>query len=181
MTLGSGAPRKATSFQLVFMTYAVVCSGAYGLEQMVSISGPGMAILTLLVLPLLWGAPVALACAELSARHPVEGGYYRWARLAFGDFVGFMAGWLVWLSIFATNAAFAVLFANYLRHFLPLEATVRFLVAAGVVWLATALNYRGIVPVGAAAVMMTLLIFLPFAGVTLAALPQWRLDPWRPS
>jgi len=28
-------PRKATAFQLVFMTYAVICSGAYGLEEMV--------------------------------------------------------------------------------------------------------------------------------------------------
>jgi hypothetical protein len=25
-------PRKASAFQLVFMTYAVICSGAYGLE-----------------------------------------------------------------------------------------------------------------------------------------------------
>ncbi len=28
----------------------------------------------------------------------VEGGYYRWARMAFGDFVGYQTGWLVWLA-----------------------------------------------------------------------------------
>ncbi|HWX24582.1 MAG TPA: amino acid permease, partial [Vicinamibacteria bacterium] len=94
--------------QLVFLTYAVICSGAYGLEEMVSASGPGIALLSLSVLPVIWAAPVSLACAELSSLYPVEGGYYRWARMAFGDLVGYMAGWLVWLSTFTTNAAFAV-------------------------------------------------------------------------
>ena len=40
-------PRKATTLHLVFMTYSVICSGAYGLEEMISGSGPGMALLTL--------------------------------------------------------------------------------------------------------------------------------------
>lgn len=176
----SEGSKKATTFQLVFMTYGVVCSGAYGLEEMVSTSGPGIAILALLVLPIIWGAPVALACAELSARHPVEGGYYRWARMAFGDFAGFMTGWLVYLSMFATNAAFAVLFVNYLRHFLPVEGVARFLVAAGLVWLTTLLNYRGIVLVGTATVVMTVLIFVPFLGLALAGLRQWQFDPFVP-
>ncbi|HVQ29501.1 MAG TPA: APC family permease [Vicinamibacteria bacterium] len=171
---------KASTFQLVFMTYAVVCSGAYGLEEMVSRSGPGIAILTLLLLPVVWGAPVALACAELSARHPVEGGYYRWAAMAFGEFAGFMTGWLVYLSVFATNAAFAVLFVNYLRHFVPVEGLPRFLIAVALVWLTTFLNYRGIVLVGTAAVVMTVLIFLPFLGLTFAGLQQWRFDPLVP-
>src|SRR2546428_8897496 len=60
--------RKATTLQLVFMTYSVICSGAYGLEEMVSGSGPGMTLLTLMILPFIWAVPVALACAELSDR-----------------------------------------------------------------------------------------------------------------
>src|SRR5947208_16893492 len=112
-------PRKATTLHLVFMTYSVICSGAYGLEEMISGSGPGMALLTLVVLPFIWAVPVAPACAELSARYPVEGGYYRWARMAFGDFTGYMAGWLVWLANLATNAACALLFATYLRYWIP--------------------------------------------------------------
>src|SRR3989442_15003596 len=123
--------RKATTLQLVFMTYSVICSGAYGLEEMISGSGPGMALLTLVVLPFIWALPVSLACAELSARYPVEGGYYRWARMAFGDFTGDMAGWLVWLANLATNGTFAVALANYLRYWLPLsEATPRLLALA---------------------------------------------------
>jgi amino acid transporter len=180
----SGAPGsrpKATAFQLVFMTYAVICSGAYGLEEMVSASGPGMAILTLALLPLIWAAPLSLACAELSARFPVEGGYYRWARLAFGEFVGYLAGWLTWLAIFATNASFAVLFANYLRHFVPgLSPFGHFLAAAGLVWLTVLLNYRGIRLVGGAAVALTLLIFLPFLAMMVLGVIGWRFDPFAP-
>jgi amino acid transporter len=182
MSEKSGASRpKATAFQLVFMTYAVICSGAYGLEEMVSSSGPGMAIFTLAVLPFVWAAPLSLACAELSARFPVEGGYYRWARLAFGEFTGYLAGWLTWLAIFATNATFAVLFASYFRHFVPgLTPFGHFLVAAGLVWATVALNYRGIQLVGNAAVVLTILIFLPFLAMTLLGVVGWRFDPFTP-
>ena len=122
-----------------------------------------------------------MACSELSARHPVEGGYYRWVRMAFGDAVGYMAGWLVWLTLFATNAAFAVLFGNYLRYFVPnLPPYVHFGVAVGLVWIATLLNVRGIEIVGKASVVLTVLILLPFVGLTLLGLLKWRFNPFVP-
>lgn len=175
------AIRRATTFQLVFLTYSVVCSGAYGLEQMVSAAGPGLALTLLLVLPVLWGIPISLACAELSAHYPVEGGYYRWVRAAFGDFVGYQAGWLVWLANLMTNAAFAVLFASYLRYFLPdLGTTGHYLVALMLIWGATLLNCFGIRLVGATAVVLTCLIFLPFLGLTVGGLLQWTHAPFIP-
>jgi amino acid transporter len=163
------------------MTYAVICSGAYGLEEMVSASGPGLALTTLFVLPLLYAAPISMACSELSARHPVEGGYYRWVRMAFGDAAGYMAGWLVWLTLFATNAAFAVLFGGYLRYFIPdLAPAVQFGVAVALVWAATLLNVRGIQIVGKATVVLTVLILLPFVALTALGLAEWRFDPFVP-
>ncbi|MGH9750307.1 MAG: APC family permease [Candidatus Polarisedimenticolia bacterium] len=177
----ASSPRKATTFQLVFMTYAVICSGAYGLEEMVSGSGPGMALATLIVLPFVWSVPLALVCAELSSRFPVEGGYYRWARMAFGDFVGYLAGWLVWLAIFATNATFAVLFANYLRFWIPdLSPAAHWGVAVALVWATTFMNYRGIRLVGATSVLFTLLIFLPFLGLTVLGVLHWQHNPFVP-
>jgi amino acid transporter len=35
---------------------------------------------------------------ELSSRHPEEGGIYVWTRTAFGDFTGFIAAWMYWMS-----------------------------------------------------------------------------------
>jgi amino acid transporter len=173
--------RRATLFQLVFMTYAVICSGAYGLEEMVGASGPGLSMLLLVVLPLAYAAPISLTCAELSARFPIEGGYYRWVRLAFGEFAGYTSAWLVWLTMFASNAAYAVLFGNYLRYFLPdLASGGRFLIAAALVWTAVFLNYRGISLVGTASVIFTVLIFVPFVVMTVLGLQQWRFDPLAP-
>ncbi len=177
----TSALRKATTFQLVFMTYSVICSGAYGLEQMVSASGPGMTMVTLLVLPFIWAVPVALACAELSASHPVEGGYYRWARMAFGDFTGYQAGWLVWLSNLMTNGTFAVLFANYLRYFFPgLNPVVHWLVAVALIWGTVFMNYRGIRLVGTTSVVLTIVIFFPFLVMTILGVLKWHFNPFVP-
>jgi amino acid transporter len=41
--------------------------------------------------------PTALVIVELSTRFPTEGGLYIWAKEAFGDFHGFLAGWCYWI------------------------------------------------------------------------------------
>ncbi len=42
--------------------------------------------------------PLAFTVIHLSARYPEEGGLYVWVKLAFGDFAGFIAGWMYWTS-----------------------------------------------------------------------------------
>ena len=46
---------------------------------------------------LLFFVPTALVIAELSTRFPQEGGLYAWAKDAFGEFHGFVAGWTYWI------------------------------------------------------------------------------------
>jgi amino acid transporter len=41
--------------------------------------------------------PGAFVINELSSRFPEEGGLYVWAKEAFGDFHGFVAGWTYWI------------------------------------------------------------------------------------
>jgi len=41
--------------------------------------------------------PEAFLVAHLNRRVPLEGGLYEWARLAFGDSVGFLVAWNLWL------------------------------------------------------------------------------------
>src|ERR1700730_3621980 len=41
--------------------------------------------------------PSAMVINELSSRFPEEGGLYVWAKEAFGDFHGFVAGWTYWI------------------------------------------------------------------------------------
>ncbi len=180
MPAGHGQ-RKASLLQLVFMIYTAICGGAYGLEPMISACGPGVALLTLMLLPLVWATPMALACAELSANHPVEGGYYRWARQAFGDGVGYLSGFLTWLGLFATNALYVVLFVGYLERWFPdLGAGSRFLISAALIWTCVGLNWLGIRLVGTSSVVMMGLVLLPFAIMVVMGLLQWRLNPFEP-
>lgn len=44
--------------------------------------------------------PSAFVITELSTRFPIEGGLYVWAKEAFGDFHGFVAGWTYWIYTF---------------------------------------------------------------------------------
>lgn len=47
---------------------------------------------------LIFFVPLVLAVIELSSRYPEEGGLYVWTKQAFGEFGGFMAGWIYWSS-----------------------------------------------------------------------------------
>lgn len=50
-----------------------------------------------LVAILLFFIPHAYVVAHLNRLMPLEGGLYEWARLAFGDRVGFLTAWNLWL------------------------------------------------------------------------------------
>ena len=82
--------------------YSYTTAGPFGLEDMVRTSGPGMTLIYQLVIPFFWCIPISLVAAELTTAMPVEGGFYRWTRAAFGDFWGFLAGWWNWFD-FTSN------------------------------------------------------------------------------
>jgi amino acid transporter len=42
--------------------------------------------------------PLTLCVLELSSRYPEEGGMYVWSKQAFGEFAGFMTGWMYWTA-----------------------------------------------------------------------------------
>ena len=47
---------------------------------------------------LVFFVPLAAVLAELSSRHPEQGGIYAWARRAFGPAHGFICGWCMWVN-----------------------------------------------------------------------------------
>lgn len=60
---------------LVFMIYCLCAAGAFGIEAMIPATGPGLTLVMLLVIPFVWGLPMALASMELGAARPCEGGF----------------------------------------------------------------------------------------------------------
>src|SRR5258706_5154498 len=111
--------RKASLFYFVFVMFSYTTGGPFGLETMVTTSGPGMTLLYHLIIPFFWCIPVSLVAAELTTAMPVEGGFYRWSRAAFGDFWGFLAGWWNWSASFLLGGCFGVVFFDFLTFFFP--------------------------------------------------------------
>ncbi len=158
-----------------------VSGGPYGIEDAVSSFGPGLALLLLIVTPLVWSLPVTLVMAELSSALPDEGGYVTWVRKAFGPFWAFQVGWWSWVDSFVDIAAYPVLFADYLAHWLPgLTPLSRWLVALAFIWILTALNIRGVRLVGWGAVALAVLGLLPFVALVIMGLGRLQFVPWQP-
>src|SRR5216117_1357421 len=42
--------------------------------------------------------PLTFCVLELCSRYPEEGGIYLWSKRAFGEFAGFMTGWMYWTA-----------------------------------------------------------------------------------
>ena len=173
--------RKASLFYLVFVMFSYTTGGPFGLEDMVTTSGPGITLLYLLIIPFFWCIPVSLVSAELTTVMPVEGGFYRWTRTAFGDFWGFLAGWWNWSASFLLGGAYAVLFADYLVYYFPkMTWWEHWLISVGLVALLTWVNVRGIQMVGQVATALEIFIFVPVITMVVIALAHWHQNPFHP-
>ena len=58
-------PRRLNLAALVCLIFFTVSGGAFGLEPLVGAVGPGWAVVLVLLIPVLWGLPIALMVAEL--------------------------------------------------------------------------------------------------------------------
>ena len=161
--------------------FSYTTGGPFGLEDMVTTSGPGMTLIYLLVLPFFWCIPVSLVSAELTTAMPVEGGFYRWTRAAFGDFWGFLAGWWNWSASFLLGGAYAVLFTDYLVYYFPgITGWKHYLVSVALIAVITWINVRGIQMVGQVATALEIFIFVPVATMIVIALLHWHHNPFVP-
>ena len=165
--------------------YAYATGGPFGLEDMVSTSGPGLTLLYQLCIPLFWCIPVSLVAAELTTAIPVEGGFYRWVRAGFGDFWGFLAGWWNWSASFLLAAAYAVLFADYLAdfvsaYFTPVGAWAHYAIAFTLIALVCYWNVRGIHMVGVVSTILGIFVLLVVLALCVVAALHWRHNPFSP-
>ncbi len=161
--------------------YSYTTAGPFGLEDQVTTSGPGMTLIYHLVLPFFWCIPISLVAAELTTAMPVQGGFYRWVRAAFGDFWGFLAGWWNWSASFLLGGAYAVLFTDYLGFYFPqITGWKHYVVSVALVAAITYINVRGIQMVGKAATVMEIFVLVPVLAMTAIGLAKWRHNPFVP-
>ncbi len=159
---------------LVGATYFMVAGGPYGLEDIISKAGFGLALVLLLVVPVIWSLPTSLMVGELASSIPEEGGYYVWVRRALGGFWGFQEAWLSLTASVFDMAIYPVTFVLYLSRIAP-DWTAGHrgtLWALAVVVGCAAWNLRGAKAVGGGSVWLFAVMLLPFA--VLIAVGLWH-------
>ena len=126
-------------------------------------SGPGLTLLMLLVLPLLWALPMALVCSELGSALPEEGGYYAWTRRAMGEFWGFQCGWWSWTCQWVDSAVYIALVQGYVATWWPqLNGLELWLIGAALIAVFAYINIRGLNIIALSSVIFTIIIVAPF-------------------
>ena len=122
LATGGSRLRQIGFLPLLAIFYGYTSGGPFGFENIYHDSGPGMALVFLAFVPLFWSIPISFASAELNSILPVQGGFYRWTRAAFGDFWGFQCGWWNWTGTFLLSACYGVAMADYLNDWFPLHS-----------------------------------------------------------
>ena len=173
--------KKAGLLYFVFVMFAYTTGGPFGMEEMVTTSGPGLTLIYLLVIPFFWCIPVSLVAAELTTAIPVEGGFYRWVRAGYGHFWGFLAGWWNWSASWLLGGSYAVLFSDYLAIYFPsLVGWKHYMVSVALIALLAYINIRGIQMVGVVSTILEFSVLIPVLLLCVIAATQWHHNPFHP-
>ena len=132
-------------------------------NTLASSSGPGASLIA-------WGFTgigsilLALTFANLGGRYPQTGGPYAFAKIAFGEFAGFINAWIYWIGGCIGNAALLTAFAGYLAFFIPVvreSGMIAFVITSALLWLFTYINIKGVREAGVVNLITTVLKILP--------------------
>jgi glutamate:GABA antiporter len=89
-------PKRVMGLRDVVFFYVVTGLSLQWVATAATAGAPAMVMW--IVAWLIFFVPLVLAVIELSSRYPQEGGLYIWTKQAFGEFGGFMTGWIYWSS-----------------------------------------------------------------------------------
>src|SRR6266705_2361158 len=88
--------RKAMGFPDLVLFYVVT---ALSLRWIATAAAAGPSSIVIWIAGCLaYFVHLTLCVLELSSRYPEEGGIYLWSKKAFGEFAGFMTGWMYWTA-----------------------------------------------------------------------------------
>ena len=166
---------------VVALIYSYTSGGLFGLEDMISSCGPGLAFLLIILLPIFWAAPMSLVSAELTSMYPEDGGIYVWVTKAMGEFMGFLTGWWYSLCVVVDTAVYLVLISSYLQFVADkLGPEARMALIIIIVISVALINLRGIGAVSVSTMLFTIIVLSPFAISTIMGIGQWQVNPFEP-
>ena len=149
-------------FTVVVVVFTLVCSGSFGMEDVVSSSGPGFTILMICLLPFFWSVPMAFIASELGSAIPEEGGFGRWCRRGLGEYWGFQTSWWWTLSLYVDSAVYITLALGYIQTKWQFSDNWRWLFGIALVAFFTFINIRGLDLTGKALIIVQAVVMVPF-------------------
>jgi APA family basic amino acid/polyamine antiporter len=160
---------------------SIIGVGIFNLPTSLAAYGP----ITLVSMALTTVGAIALALmfASLSRRLPADGGPYAYARVAFGNRIGFFNAWSYWITAWAGNAAIAVGWVLYVEEFINKGQNKLFTVLLVLVglWIPAAINLSGVKNMGAVQLWTTILKFIALAFMSTVGLffiKSANYTPW---
>ena len=161
--------KKSISFNVLVLLAinAIIGTGIFFVPGIAArIAGPASIISWVLVgiLALL----VAACFAELVGMFPKAGGVYEYTKQSFGEFGGFMVGWISWIVANVTIAMLSIGCLEYLGIFIDMSHWTKIIIALFIVGGINFVSFRGI--------DLSVKVLLFFSIITIMSL--WTLMSW---
>src|SRR5271166_1023849 len=181
---GAGAapgPGFGLPVAIALVMGSIIGVGIFNLPTSLGAYGP----ITLVSMALTTVGAIALALmfASLSRRLPADGGPYAYARVAFGNRIGFFNAWSYWITAWAGNAAIAVGWVLYVEEFINKGHNKLFTVLLVLVglWIPAVINLTGVKNMGSVQMWTTILKFAALAFMSTVGLfyiKSANYTPW---
>ena len=164
---------------------SIIGVGIFNLPTSLAVYGP--ITLVSMALTTVGALALALLFAALSRRLPADGGPYAYARVAFGNRLGFANAWSYWITAWAGNAAIAVGWVLYVEEFVNKDHNTAGLGRCSC-WSACgsppSINLSGVKNMGSVQVITTILKFVALAFMSTVGLffiDSANYTPWNVS
>ena len=165
---------------VVALIFSFVAAGAFGIEEAISASGPGLTLAMLIIFPFVWSFPLCEMIGELGSIYPSEGGIYSWGREAYGEFWGWQVGFWNGVGTWLCQAQYCALIAGYAAKIVDLSPAAEYAVKIGVVVVFTVVNIIGLEWLEKLETFFTVLVLIAFAAVTVVGFMNWNYNPVQP-
>lgn len=171
---------KMSTIGVVALIYSFVAAGAFGIEEAICASGPGVTLAMLLLFPFIWSFPLCEMVGELGSIYPAEGGIYVWGRETFGEFWGWQVGLWSGLTTWLCQAQYCALVVGYAAKFINMTVWQEYFWKIVVVVVFTVINIIGLDWLEKLETVFTVLVLVAFAAVAVVGFLNWNYNPIEP-